>query len=248
MKFIRKLKVEGVRTLKNIQHRLYFSPSARAEYIEQFHKLYYDAYIENKTWGNTWWMGVPVRKCPLDLWLYQEMIFQLKPDVIIESGTMAGGSALYFASLFDLIGRGTVVTSDTELRPWEKDIVEIYKGERPVHPRIKYIHGSSVAPETLKKIEGLVKAGDKVMVILDSDHRKEHVLQELKAYSRWVSSGSYLVAEDTNINGHPVYPDFGPGPMEAVEEFLRDNSEFEIDKSKEKFLLSFNPKGFLRKR
>lgn len=85
------------------------------------------------------------------------------------------------------------------------------------------------------------------MVILDSDHHKEHVLKELRTYSRFVTLDSYLIVEDTNINGHPVYLDFGPGPMEAVEEFLTENSQFFVDRTKEKLLLTFNPCGYLRR-
>ena len=85
------------------------------------------------------------------------------------------------------------------------------------------------------------------MVILDSDHGKDHVLNELRTYSPFVTKGSYLIVEDTNINGHPVLHDFGPGPMEAVEDFLKENQNFTVDKSKEKFYLTFNPKGYLRK-
>lgn len=88
---------------------------------------------------------------------------------------------------------------------------------------------------------------DSVMVILDSDHRKDHVLKELRAYSQYVTVDSYLIVEDTNINGHPVYPDYGPGPMEAVEESLKEDDRFAVDRTKEKLLLTFNPGGYLRR-
>jgi len=88
---------------------------------------------------------------------------------------------------------------------------------------------------------------EKAIVILDSDHGKEHVLDELRIYSRFVSRDSYLIVEDTNLNGHPVNPDFGPGPMEAVQDFLKNNDQFIIDKSREKFYLTFSPGGFLRR-
>ena len=84
-------------------------------------------------------------------------------------------------------------------------------------------------------------------MILDSDHSRDHVLDELRLYSRFVTPGGYLVVEDTNVNGHPVFPEHGPGPMEAVEEFLAESDEFEIDLAREKFFLTFNPRGFLRK-
>ena len=119
------------------------------------------------------------------------------------------------------------------------------KRETPKHERIKYIIGSSTDKQTVNEIKNLINNKRKVMVILDTDHSMEHVLKELKIYSEFVSVGSYLVVEDSNVNGHPVLPKFGPGPMEAIDDFLRKNSDFIIDKSKEKFYLTFNPRGFL---
>ncbi len=181
--------------------------------------------------NNTYYLGVPVLKCPTDLWVYQEIIFSLKPDLIIECGTASGGSALFMASLLDIIGKGEVVTID----------IEDSKG-KPRHPRIRYIVGSS----TSEQIVGQIKPNGKVMVILDSDHHKSHVLNELRLYSGFVTKGSYLIVEDTSI-GHPLMKRYGAGPMEAVSEFLKENRGFTIDRSREKFLLSFNPRGYLLK-
>jgi len=177
------------------------------------------------------------RKCPLDLWIYQEIIFEVKPDVMIECGTANGGSALFLASMCDLVNNGKVITIDIE-----------DKEGRPTHKRIKYLLGSSTSIEVVEQVRKLISDKDKVMVILDSDHSKGHVLSELKIYSKFVTKGSYIIVEDTNINGHPVFSDFGPGPMEAVEEFLKENKDFSVDRSREKFYLTFNPKGFLQKR
>lgn len=201
--------------------------------IEEFHKHYYDS----KVWlGNTRWLGIPILKLPLDLFIYQEIIFDIKPDLIIECGTFNGGSALFFSSMLDLINKGKVISIDHLLR-----------SNLPSHPRLTYIKASSTSDEALEKVEQLINPGDVVMVVLDSDHRKNHVLSELELYGKYVTKGSYLVVEDTNVNGHPILPNFGPGPMEAVEEFLLENDEFEIDESKHKFLVTFCPKGFLRK-
>ena len=100
------------------------------------------------------------------------------------------------------------------------------RADRPAHERIEYIHGSSIAPETVKTITDRVKGAGSIMVILDSDHGAEHVLEELRIYSALVTDGSYLIVEDTNVNGHPVLPEHGPGPMEAVEGlFLKENRQ-----------------------
>jgi cephalosporin hydroxylase len=200
--------------------------------IDEFHKLYYNSLV----WQNTKWLGVPIVKMPLDLMLYQEIIFEVKPDVIIESGTFNGGSALFFASMLDLINKGKIMTIDVSPQP-----------NLPIHPRISYINGSSVADDILQEVEGFIKSGDVVLVCLDSDHTKQHVLNELKAYSKFVTKGSYLICEDTNINGHPVLPDHGAGPMEAVQQFLQTNNDFTIDESKHKFFVSFNLNGYLLK-
>jgi len=202
------------------------------EIIETFHKLYYDS----RVWTETYWLEVPVHKCPFDLWIYQEIICRLEPDVVVETGIGNGGSALFFASILELIGKGKVITIDIEK-----------KGFLPGHKRIKYIVGPSTSSKTFQKVKRLIKEKDRVMVSLDSDHKREHVLKELRMYSNLVSDGNYLVVEDTNLNGHPVDSDFGPGPMEAVKEFLRETDNFVVEKELEKFFLSFNPGGILRK-
>lgn len=202
-------------------------------YCNKFHKFYYNS----KVWRRTFWLGTPIQKCPLDLWIYQEIIYKLKPDIIIETGTANGGSALYLANLCDLINNGEVITIDTAV-----------KKNRPKHKRITYLTGSSISSDIIKLVKSLIKNKSKIMVILDSDHSKNHVLKELKIYSNFVTEDSYLIVEDTNINGHPVKLNFGLGPWESVNEFLKDNKNFYIDRTKEKFYLTFNPKGFLYKK
>jgi cephalosporin hydroxylase len=117
----------------------------------------------------------------------------------------------------------------------------------PVHPRIEYLNGSSASPEIIARLQKQIRPEDKVIAFLDSDHRKPHVLAELHAYSKLVTPGSYLVVEDSNVNGHPVFPKFGPGPTEAMEEFLAENRNFAADKSREKFFVTFNPRGYLKR-
>ncbi|MGI8751468.1 MAG: CmcI family methyltransferase [Acidimicrobiales bacterium] len=203
---------------------------------DSFNRRFYDEGEAGGTWASTTWLGVPILKCPMDLWIYQELIFQVGPDLIIETGTAWGGSALYLASLCDIVGRGEVLTIDVVNAPG-----------RPEHARLSYHTGSSVAGPAVDLARARAAGGAKVMVILDSDHRAAHVAEELRLYAPLVTIGSYLIVEDTNINGHPVKPSFGPGPMEAVAEFLRLNRGFEVDRSRERLLVTFNPMGYLRR-
>jgi len=202
--------------------------------VNNFHKLYYHS--RKTTWNNTFWLGVPVAKCPLDLWNYQEIIFEVQPDVIIEAGPGCGGSTLFFASLCDLINKGRVISIELG------DV-----SQKPQHKRIRYLSGSSISKEIEQQVQQLISDADKVLVDLDSDHTKEHVLQELTIYSKLVTPGSYIIVEDTNIAGHPIKPHRYPGPMEAVKEFLKTNPNFIIDKGREKFYLTFNPNGYLKR-
>ena len=206
---------------------------ADAGVTDQFHRLYYDTAV----WKDTYWLGVRTQKCPLDLWIYQELLVEQKPELIIETGTAHGGSALYLASVCDLLGRGEIVTVD--IFPIE---------DRPAHNRITYLTGSSTAPEVVAEVERIAAGRERVLVILDSDHARDHVLDELRIYSRFVPPGGYLIVEDTNVNAHPVFPEHGPGPMEAVDAFLAETDDFEVDTAREKFFLTFNPRGFLRKK
>jgi cephalosporin hydroxylase len=181
------------------------------------------------------WLGIPTSKLPLDMWIYQEMIYEIKPDLIIETGTDRGGSALFFASIFDLIGQGYVITID----------INNYS-EKVNHPRIIKIIGDSISAEVVKKVKEII--GNKIaMVVLDSDHRKNHVLKEMELYSEFVPINSYMIVEDTNLNGYPVMPGWGAGPMEAVKGFLKKRNDFAIDRSLEKFKITFYPNGFLKR-
>jgi len=226
-----------LKTLRNlVRHRAYIDPKSERSIVEAFHRLYYDAHLFGKTWRDTSWMGIPCAKCPLDLWVYQEIIFETRPDLIVETGTFNGGSALYLASVCDMVGAGRVLTIDVEAR----------RG-RPSHRRIQYLQGSSTSRDVIAEVREEARGAGRVMVLLDSDHSKDHVLEELRLYGPLVTPGNYLIVEDSNVNGHPVSPDFGPGPMEAIEQFLERNADFVVDESRQKFYLTFNPRGYLRK-
>jgi len=203
------------------------------EIINNFHDLYYH---KGTTWQNTHWMGIPVQKYTTDLFIYQELLYEIRPDLIIETGTMYGGSAYYMATICDILGRGKIITIDIDSN-----------NNRPLHPRINYLTGSSIDSKIVEQVKLKIAKGMVVMVILDSDHTKNHVRQELKLYNGFVTRNSYLIVEDTNINNHPVFSSFGPGPMEALDDFLLTNNNFIIDSSKEKFLLTANPRGYLKR-
>lgn len=206
------------------------------EIVRRFHDLYYRSWsADGADTINLSWFGYHLLKCPLDLWLYQELMVRMRPDVVVETGTFCGGSALYMAMIFDLIGQGRVITIDIEPNL-----------NRPPHPRITYITGSSVDPAIISTVKDIV-GSQRALVVLDSDHRAPHVRAELAVYSAFVHLGDYLIVEDTNVNGHPAFPEFGPGPMEAVEEFLACNDEFVVDRRCERFLMTLNPMGYLKR-
>lgn len=209
--------------------------SEETDVVRRFHDLYYRRWLAGADTINLSWFGYQTLKCPFDLWMYQEILVRTRPDFVVETGTKYGGSALYLAMVLDLIGHGHVLTVDINPLPG-----------RPEHPRITYLTGSSTDPSIVMEVEK--RTGNaRVLVILDSDHSAVHVLNEITAYSPLVQTGGYLIVEDTNINGHPTYSDYGPGPMEAVDKFLSENDEFARDARCERFMMTLNPKGYLRR-
>lgn len=176
------------------------------------------------------WMGRPIIQLPEDMVRTQEVIYTLKPDVIIEAGVAHGGSLIFYASLCKAMGVGRIIGIDIEIRPQNRKAIE----EHELFPYITLIEGDSVGDGVINQVEGLIKEGEKVLVILDSCHTKEHVLNELNAYSRFVSKGSYIIATD----GVMSYVRDTPrgtaswqwdNPTEAAKEFVANNREFIIE-------------------
>ena len=219
--------------LSRFAKRVANSKVAERVVLTSFAWLYY-MQARDRDWMGAQWLGTPIWKLPTDLWVYQEIVHELRPDVIVETGTAHGGSAAYLASICDLVDHGRVVTIDITVPP-----------NPPPHPRITYVTGSSTAADIVDRVGELVSGCGHVLVILDSDHSRDHVLAELRAYAPMVTPGSYVIVEDTNVNGHPVYRRHGPGPMEAVDAFLAESSDFTIDRGREQFLHTFNPRGYL---
>jgi cephalosporin hydroxylase len=184
------------------------------------------------------WMGVPIFKSPLDIWIYQEIIHQVQPDIIIEIGSAVGGSTLYLAHLLDLLGKGTVVSIDIDRSTFQAK-----------HPRIIPITGNSSSPEVVAQVAALAK-GKRGLVIHDGDHHKEQVLADLRLYADFVSIGSYLIVEDGIVDlFKPEEMTWvqAKGPLAAVEEFTKEASNFVIDLERERYLITYNPRGYLRR-
>ena len=195
----------------------------------------HDVLYLSDAWTEATWLGAQALKNPLDLWVYQEIMFETRPELVIETGTYRGGSAFFLASICDLLDAGEVVSID----------IEPVRDDYPVHSRITYLGGrSSTDPDVLAEIRARVE-GKQTLVILDSDHSQAHVETELAEYAQLVPVGGYLIVEDSNIG--QIRKDLLPGPLEAIETFLATTDAFEIDRSREKFLITFNPSGYLRR-
>jgi len=181
------------------------------------------------------WLGHDIIKTPQDCWLYQEIIFDTKPDVVIELGVMFGGATHFFASILDLVGHGEVIGID----------ISLAKAKAPENKRITYLEGGSTSPEILDKVRAKV-AGKRVLVIADSDHEKTHVLGEIRAYAPFVHVGGYFIVEDSLNDVMGYHPVPNEGPKAAAEAFLRENDDFVMDRRwGERYVMSLNPNGFL---
>lgn len=209
-----------------------------SEKQDELAKLFHELDI----WAYLWWMGIRIQKNPCDLWMIQQIIYEVRPDYIIETGTFRGGSALYFVQMLEGMGLegSEVITIDIRDQCQEASKYPIWQ------KRVKFIHGSSTDPKVVAHVRQKVK-GKKVMVVLDSNHSRDHVLKELQYYAPLVSPESYVVVEDTNLDSQ-IVPNFR-GPLIAVQEFLKSEAgkEFSSDVSREAMVLTFNPGGWLRK-
>lgn len=213
----------------------------KTKICNDFHILF----EKERAWKDESWLGVPICKFPFDMVIFQAIIFKIRPDYIIETGTSFGGSALFYASILELLGHGKVITIDIEDKV-DKNVFADSIIKKLFKKRIIRLMGDSSDKRNFKKISD-ISSGKKNIVFLDSWHSKEHVLKELNLYSKLVPLGSYIVVEDGCVNGHPVDWEWGEGPYEATQEFLKNSGIFAADVSWEKLLITNNPHGFLKR-
>ena len=218
------------------------------EGIELISSLWVKLYAQYKLTHDITWMGIPIIQFPEDILMMQELIWKIRPDVIIECGVAHGGSMLFYASLLELIGKGHVIGIDVKIRQYNKISIKSHA----MSHRIELLEGSSVSEEIINTVKKMIKGANKVMVILDSNHSTEHVAKELEFYNELVTPGSYLVVMDGAQafvwdipNGKLEWNE--DNPLKAIEKFIENNSQFEIDPYYNRLKVTSNPKGFLRK-
>jgi cephalosporin hydroxylase len=214
---------------------LFWTRIARRPVSRLFHE---GLIIETDNFASTRWLGGPIWQNVLDLWTIQEAIADIRPALLIEIGTNRGGSARFYAHLMDMLGEGRVLTVDIE-RLHDLD-----------HPRIEFLHGDSVAPEIAERVQEAAREGDgPVMVILDGEHARDHVAQELELYGPLVTPGSVLLSQDGVIDELWMFKPLRPGPLPANDDFMARHPEFAYDRARnERFPLTHHPRGWMRRR
>ena len=193
-----------------------------------------DAFWRSDGWHRATWLGKAVHRAPTDLFVYQELVWRVKPDWVIETRTGTGGRALFLASICDLVGSGQIVSID-----------RYPVGDVPEHPRITHLRADPTTDAAAAKVSELLGADSRALVILGGTSGSE-VVRAFQRYSPFVPIGSYVVVEDTIFGGNPVWPHFGPGPASAVNDIV-DERRFVPDPALEHLALTFNIGGFLRR-
>ncbi len=218
------------------------------EGLDMLSNLWIKVAAEHRVMYEPTWLGRPIIQFPSDIVAIQELLWQVRPDVVIETGVAHGGSLILSASLLELIGKGKVIGIDIEIRPHNRAAIEAH----PLKRRIELIEGSSIAPETLTTVRNLVADAKAVLVIFDSNHSHAHVLQELDLYAPFVTPGSYMVAHDGAQAWVCEIPSAKPawrdgGPLDAIHEFLTVHKEFRIDPRFTRFGITCSPSGYLKR-
>lgn len=196
------------------------------------------------------WLGRPIMQYPQDIVAMQEILWRVKPDLVIETGIAHGGSLIFYASILELIGKGRVLGIDIDIRPHNKKAIS----KHPLSKRITMLEGSSTDPVIVKQVKKIAQGKKRILVCLDSDHTGSHVLKELELYAPLVSKNSYLVVFDTVLAHLPESVmssrnwSTSNNPMTAVKTFLKKNKNFVADRSiEDKLLITVAPRGFLKR-
>ena len=219
------------------------------EGIEMLSNLWIKGAAEFKLMYELTWMGRPIIQFGTDMIMLQELIWKIKPEIFIETGIAHGGSLIYTASLFELMGNnGQVIGIDVEIRAHNRVAIEAHS----MYKRIKMIEGSSISESTINDLEKLLDNGKTTMVMLDSNHSRDHVLSELRLYSKYVSVGSYLIVQDGAQEWVSDIPRGKPewkqdNPLAAIDIFLKDNDDFVIDETYTRLGITQSPNGYLKK-
>jgi len=221
-------------------------------HVQETTRAWLDAVLPYEYHYHFSWLGVPIIQFPSDIVAMQELMWQVRPDLVIETGIARGGSLVFYASMLELMGgAGRVIGIDVDIREHAREAIE----RHPLSRRIMMVEGSSTDAGTVQKVSHLTQAHRRILVALDSNHTHEHVAGELRLYSPFVTSGSYLIVFDTVIEqladqfhaGRPWRR--GNSPSTAVGEFLAANRDFSIDRTFErKALVTVSPEGFLLRR
>ena len=255
---MRKLVVDferGQVTLEDRQARTAYHPIGTQEAFSAISQAWLRAGWDTKYVYSFAWMGRPIIQLPEDMIRIQEVIYRIKPDVIIETGVAHGGSLVFYATLCKAMDRGRVIGIDIEIRPHNRKAIEAHE----FFEYVTLVEGDSVDEHVVDTVKSLVDSGEKVIVILDSNHTKQHVLSELRAYSELVSVGSYIVACDgimENLVGAPRSSEDWSwnNPKAAAEEFVKENDSFVIEEPSFPFnegiiteRVTYWPSAFLRR-
>ena len=194
------------------------------------------------------WLGIPIIQFPNDIVAMQELIWKVRPDVIVETGVAHGGSAIFYASILELIGKGKVIGIDVEIRKYNRVAINSHFLSKRIH----LIEGSSIDVNIFEQVSNMINKDDKVLVAFDSNHSYQHVLSEMELYSKLVSEGSYMVVMDGAQglvwdipNGKSEWKN--DNPLKTIEEFMEKYSGWEVDHFYNRFKITSNPKGFLKR-
>jgi cephalosporin hydroxylase len=211
-------------------------PTKAISFPDDLRQSFIESFWNSLAWQDVRWLGRSLRSAPTDLVIYQELLSSVRPDWIVETGTSSGGRALFLASVCEGLGHGQVLSID----PKQGD-------DLPQHPRITYLERPTTDADTLAEVRTTVGSDAKVLVILGGRLGQNRTIEEFEGYSPLVDVGSYVIVEHTVVNGRPVWPGFGPGPGEAVRQILQSHGNFAADSHQERFGLTFNLGGYLKR-